>query len=206
MSIIDFLERHFEARGGKIAHNAYWDRLRWQPNEAEINAGHTTLVDVYNTASNHKSAFKKLKPQATLGDVLGMVTLSFTFTRKENPEYTKLLQGVSSDSKDYIDKQGRGLTFKRLMNAKVDILSPVEWLSLLSRSANPQDYSTYPAPSFMAGEGITNIEFLGGICYLDYYSAATVSGVNGACLMNLGPYNTTEQSRARSVLRGTPEI
>ena len=204
MSVTEFLARHFEARGGILSKRNErikgWSKLRWQPNEYEIKVGRTTLPAVYTAASNHEAAFNYLKPQATLGEVLGTTALAFAYTKKAIPKDTKLIQGANQDSKEYIKKQGDGVTFKRLMDAKVDILSPLEWLALLGRCSNPQDYFTYPTPWDIVG--VHNWEWLGGIHASG--SARARSGDDGANLYWLAPLHSDDSSRARSVFRGTP--
>ena len=178
------------------------NNLRWQPSEAEIKAGRTTLSAVYAAALNHEVAFNCLKSQATLGEVLSIATLSFAYTKKEISHDTKLIQGVNLDSKDYINEQGEGLCFRRLMDAKAEILSPLEWLSLLSRSSNLKDYHTYPTPYSI--DRIYNWEWLGGINTLR--SARTDSSKDGA---NFGwdiPLRSADDTRARSVFRGIPGV
>ena len=203
MTVSEFLARHFEARGGiffeRDSRIEFWNKLRWEPNETEIKAGRTTLAAVYATASDHEAAFNRLKLQTTLGEALGMATLSFTFTRKENLNDIKILQRVNPNPKEYSKKQSNDLTFKRLMDANANILTPLEWLSLLNKSANPQDYNTYPTPYGI--DGVYNCECLGGITSSD--SASAYSSLFGVSLSWLNPLGSSG-NLARSVLRGTP--
>ena len=208
MTVTEFLARHFEARGGNIYERDYriqnWSNLRWEPNDAEIEAGRTTLPAVYTVALYHETAYNRLKPQATLGEVLGTSALSFAFTRKVIPDDTKLLQGVNPNSKKFINMQGDGLKFTRLMNADVNILSPVEWLSLLSCCPNPNDYQTYPTPCHLTPyleDSVDNLEWLGSINSMD--SAQVLSGDGGVHFSGNHPLVSGDHARARSVLRGT---
>ena len=201
MSVTEFLARHFEARGGiffsRNGRIATWNNLRWQPNDSLFSAGFTSFSAVYASAPFCETAFNYLKPQATLGEVLSTAALTFSFTRKEIPDNTKLIQGANPKSTRFIDSQGC-ISFERLMKARTEILSPIEWLSLLSRSVNPEDYNTYPTPNCL--DKFDNWEWLGAITSAS--AAGAYSGSLGAVLVWSGPRNTGGDNRARSAFRG----
>lgn len=203
MPVTEFLALHFEARGGilykKEERLKEWAKLRWQPIAAESKDGRKTLAAVYAAAEDHAAAYDNLKPQSSLGEVLGTAALSFAYTRGEIPADTALIQGdVEADLR--IDQQGSGLTFERLINAKASFLSPIEWLSLLRQSSDPKDFKTYPTPYGI--DSVNNWEWLSGILPSD--SACAYAGDGGANLSWSVPRRSNGYGRARSVLRGAP--
>jgi AAA domain (dynein-related subfamily) len=203
---VEFLARHFEKRGGtlydKASRFAKWKTLRtaasngeplWQvfqraatasgvnPSAWVKNGSRTTEY-----AQLHKAIHGALQPPTKLRDVTGKATITFT----------NVLQNVQSDAKilnaDGVTavEQGLGLTFIRLMQEKIDTLTPPEFLALTA-ACDPGDITTYPDQS--------GWEWLAGID--DTYAAIACSDSGGLSLGWDDPEDSRSNYRVRSVVR-----
>jgi hypothetical protein len=161
---VEFLAKHFQARGGKIydAENrlARWRTMKWPSRSrgqlwkafherAEQN-GHDIATDYdyfdANGARNrayekdHAEIYADLDDQPTVQDLLGSASMVFTNTKQEVPKTGKMLgaDGVTTLA------QGQGLSSIALIQHKVDTLSPAEDLALASVMSAPGKTDTYP--------------------------------------------------------------
>jgi hypothetical protein len=160
---IEFLARHFGARGGKIFHQETtqlpgWKLMRWQPlgGGAQWQAFHDLAASEGHDPADWLDANGRLTPiyvalqarvydeslavQPSVRDALGTTSVIFTDTRQDVPASDPKLVAYSVDS--YVP--GQGLSFVSLLQKKVDLLSPPEFLALMGMISNPADTSTYP--------------------------------------------------------------
>jgi hypothetical protein len=161
---IEFLARHFEARGGKIFHQETtqlpeWKRMRWQPlgggaqwqafHDLAASEGHDPSTDWLDANGNLTPAYvalqarvydESLAAQPSVRDTLGTTSVIFTDTRQDVPAPDPKLVSYSVGSY----APGEGLSFVSLLQQKVDLLSPPEFLALMGMIGNPADTSTYP--------------------------------------------------------------
>jgi hypothetical protein len=159
---VDFLARHFQARGGKffgmenrLAHmrTMKWPSRSGSPlwklfHERAAQNGHDIATDYLDAngartrayKSDHAEIYADLDDQPTVQDLLGMASMTFTNTKRDVPKTGKILgaDGVTTLA------QGQGLSFVALLQHKVDTLSPAEGLALASAMSTPAKMSTYP--------------------------------------------------------------
>lgn len=181
LPVTEFFVRHFEGRGGKIANRearvAAWRNLRWNADgQLALPSGHMTLP-----------------PQLRLRNVLGKRQLSFTNTARDVAVDTPLLQAAQAGTISHITVQGVGLDYERLVAAGASILAPDEWLALAALVV-PGDTGTYLSPQTW--------DWLGGVTPSD--AARGNSSSDGLRPGWGGADGSAEDSRARSVVRGTP--
>jgi hypothetical protein len=207
-SAAEYLAEHFEKRGGTIyerdRRTAKWKTLRsvaahgsplWKvfhdsaplkgstPSEWVDANGSRTPKYIELHKAVHDAGL--LTPKKVC-DVAGTATLTFTNVKREVTKKTKLLgaDGVSAL------KQGDDLTFVRMMQEKIDTLTPTESLALTSAIADPKKIGTYPAPATW--------EWLAGI---DDTYAGACSRSGGLRLGWAAPEDSSSDCRVRSVVR-----
>jgi len=205
---VDFLARHFQARGGKLydAANrlAHMRTMKWPArsgsplwkafHERAAQEGRNVATDYLDANRNRTRAYKKdhadiyadLDDQKTVQDLLGSASMVFTNTKKDVPKTGKILgaDGVTTLA------QGQGLSSIALMQHKVDTLSPAEELALASAMSTPAKTGTYPAPNTW--------EWLAGIDA--EYAACAYSDSGGLDLFWLVPGDSGSNGRVRSVV------
>jgi energy-coupling factor transporter ATP-binding protein EcfA2 len=206
---VEFLINHFEKRGVTIYE---WDRriAKWNTlRSVAVNGSplwkvfHDSAPLTGSTPSEwtdangsrspkyielHKAVFDAgLMPPKNVSDVAGTATLTFTNVKREVTKKTKILgaDGVSTL------KQGNDLTFVRMMQEKIDTLTPTESLALTSAIADPKKIETYPAPA--TWEWLASID--------DTCAARACSGSGGLRLGWAAPGSSSSDFRVRSVVR-----
>jgi energy-coupling factor transporter ATP-binding protein EcfA2 len=209
MPTTEFLMNHFEHRGGTIYDRdtriAKWAKFRsvaangsrlwkvFQDSAPLKGSSPKEWVDSFGSRTTkyielHKAVYDAaLVPQQKVSDVAGTATLTFTNVKREVTKKTKILgaDGVSSL------KQGDPLSFIRMLQEKVDTLTPAESLALTSAIVDPKKISTYPAPE--------TYEWLAGID--DTYAALAFSNSDGLDAGWDDPEDSGSYCRVRSVVR-----
>jgi hypothetical protein len=206
---VKFLAGHFEKRGKTIYDKANrlakWETLRttaangsrlWKVFHDSAPLKGSTPAEWVDASGGrtqkyidlHKGVHDAgLLPPKKVRDVAGTATLTFTNVKREVTEETKILgaDGISTL------EQGDDLTFVRLMQEKIDMLTPTESLALTSAICDPKKVGTYPAPATW--------EWIAGID--DTYAAGAFSLSDG---LDLGwdiPVLSGSLDRVRSVVR-----
>jgi hypothetical protein len=133
--------------------------MRWQPlgggaqwqafHDLAASEGHDPSTDWLDANGRLTPAYvalqarvydESLAVQPSVRDALGTTSVIFTDTRQDVPASDPKLVSYSVGS--YVP--GQGLSFVSLLQQKVDLLSPPEFLALMGMISNPADTNTYP--------------------------------------------------------------